>query len=266
MTRRYAAFIALVSLLVPLAAAADSIDRDLSGVTPAGQAVSFHVHVDFTPTGGNFSAGTGTATVAFTLRNTSGLYPFQQHTLGNPILTAFYFDVPAGGVVSYTEARVLAGSTEFDPGDFGPVAPLSCTQLAADDIRTSWYQLETSNGSGGFGIFTNDLGTANGLSEGLVDPSVIAACVKQGDVVAQSAVAGQVRFTCQLSHLTTALQSAGDFSNLCSTARGDATASSFAGHFQGCDNNGQGSTYVGDTPCPTPTRATTWGALKAIYR
>jgi len=102
MFSRYRALLVVLALLLPAIAQADTLDRDLSGLTPAGHAVAFHVHVDFTPTGGDFNAGTGTATVQFTLNNTSGLFPFQAHQLGNPILTSFFFNVPSGTGVTYT--------------------------------------------------------------------------------------------------------------------------------------------------------------------
>jgi hypothetical protein len=266
MNSRYRVVLAILALLVPAIGRADTLDHDLSGFTPAGQAVAFHVHVDFTQTGGDFNAGTGTATVQFTLNNTSGLYPFQAQQRGNPILTAFYFNVPPGTGVTYSEARVLSGSTEFNPGDGGQPAPLSCNQLAADDIQTGWYQLETTTSAGDFGIFSKDLATTNGLNEGIVDPAVVTNCVKNGDVISQAAVAGQVRYTLLLSNLNHSLDSANDFLVQCSVAHGGHTSSVFAGHFQGCDNNGQGSAFVGETPCPTAARSATWGELKASYR
>src|SRR5262245_3839310 len=116
MVHRYALLVGLACVLAPLAVAADTLDRDISGTTIGGQTVSFHVHVDFTQTGGNFGAGTGTADVAFTLTNTSPLVPFQSPARFNALLTAFYFNVPPGSAVNYSEARVLAGATEYNPG------------------------------------------------------------------------------------------------------------------------------------------------------
>jgi hypothetical protein len=63
-----------------------------------------------------------------------------------------------------------------------------------------------------------------------------------------------------------AFDSASDFLVLCSVAHGGHISSVFAGHFQGCDNNGQGSAFVGENPCPTDARSATWGELKAVYR
>jgi len=266
MNLRFRMLMAMLVLVTPATVRADTLDRDLSGTTPAGQAVAFHVHVDFTPTGGDFNAGTGTAAVQFTLENTSGLYPFQAQERGNPILTAFYFNVPSGTGVAFTEARVLAGATEFSPGDGGQPVPLSCNKLATDDVQTGWYQLETTTSAGDYGIFSRDLATSNGVNEGIVDDAVITNCVKNGDVVSQATVAGQVRYTVQLSNLSHALDSAADFLVQCSIAHGGHTSSVFAGHFQGCDNNGQGSAFVGEYPCPTAAQPITWGALKSAYR
>src|SRR5262249_429415 len=148
-------------------------DRDLSGNTPGGSPVSLHVHVDFAQTGGNFDNGTGTATVLFTLQNTSPVIPFQAPAVGNPVLTQFFFDLPATASVVYPGARVLSGGTEFDSGNIGSPSPASCNPLAADDVRTSWYQLQGNSSSGQFGTFTNALSTANGINQGIVNNQVI---------------------------------------------------------------------------------------------
>src|SRR5439155_16076737 len=94
----------LAALLATAATAgADTVNRNVLGASAAGQAVSFNVSVDFVPTGGNFGAGTGTATVRFTLQNTSSVFPLQSPVLGNPLLTEFLFNLPAGTGMTYSQ-------------------------------------------------------------------------------------------------------------------------------------------------------------------
>jgi len=229
---------------------------------------SYQALIDFTPTGGIFGNHTGTATVRFTLENTSGLIPFQNPAVGNPILTAFYFNVPAGTGVLYSEARILAGSTVYSTGAIvnGIPAPAGCTVLLVDLIRTGFYELTGNSSTGQYGIFTNSIQTENGVAAGLVDPEVFVACVKQGDVFSPLVIGGQVRYTLMLSGLGTDLDSAGDFQMQCSLVSGQRDPSSFAGKFQATGVGGQESCFIG-IPCG-PTTATTrsWGALKTIYR
>ena len=111
---RHALVIAAV-LPAPALAVADTYVANVQGACAPGTA-SYRAVIDFTPTGGNFATHTGTATVKITLENTSGLIPFQSPAVGNPVQTAFYFNVPAGTSVSYTDGTILAGSTVYSTG------------------------------------------------------------------------------------------------------------------------------------------------------
>ena len=245
-------------------AAADSITSDVSGACDG----SFHVQIDFTQTGGNFAAGTGTATVQFTLENTTGLMPFQSPTLGNPILTRFYFNLPPGTVVMYTEAHILAGSTLWSSGAVinSVFIPAGCQVLEADQLSTQLYEMRGSSSTGEYGIFTNSLQTDGGISAGLLDPHVFSGTTPQGDFFAPVAIAGQVRFTLLMAGLDADLQSAGDFLALCSTHGNQVDVSSIAGKFQGTGVNGQGSCFVARACAPTATTHQSWGSLKVRYR
>ena len=133
---------ALVLLLLGLtwcftAARADTTTASATGFCPGPQGVSFQVTINFTPT------GPGAATVKFTLENTSGVYPVQNPSLGNPVLTGFFFNVPPSTGVAFTEGRILAGSTLVSNGgtiNSVPV-PAGCTVLGTDLVRTTWYTL-----------------------------------------------------------------------------------------------------------------------------
>jgi hypothetical protein len=247
---------------------ADTYTALIRGVCTGGDSTYCQVDIDFTPTGGNFGSGTGTATVKFTLENMSGLVPFQSPAVGNPVLTSLYFNVPPGTGVSYTEGKILAGSTVYSTGVIvnGIPAPAGCTVLLVDLVRTGFYELVGSSATGQYGIFTNSLQTANGIAAGLVDPELFVACVKQGDIFAPLVIGGRVQFTLSLSNLGTSLDSAADFQNLCSLVTGQREASSFADKFQGTGQGGGGSCFNG-VPCgPTATTRTSWGAVKLIYR
>ncbi|HEY2955255.1 MAG TPA: hypothetical protein VGK89_08410 [Candidatus Eisenbacteria bacterium] len=247
---------------------ADTYLATVRGSCTGGDQTSFQALIEFTPTGGNFANGTGTAIVRFTLENTTGLIPFQSPAKGNPILTSFYFNVPPGTLVLYTEGRILAGSTFYSTGTTvnGIPVPAGCTVLVADLIRTDFYELQGSSSTGQYGIFTNSLQTAGGVAAGLVDPEVFAACVPQGDFFSPLVIGGQVRFTLTLGNLGTTLDSAADFQLLCSLVSGMRDPSSFAGKFQGTDIGGEGSCFNG-TPCgPTAVAPGSWGAIKLIYR
>lgn len=265
-SRAYALAIAAV-LSLPALAAADTYVANVQGPCPPGTS-SYRADIDFTPTGGNFATHTGTATVRFTLENTSGLIPFQSPAVGNPVLTSFYFNVPPGTSVSYTEGRILAGSTVYSTGTNvnGIPAPAGCTVLPVDLNRTGFYELQGNSSTGQYGIFTNSLQTAGGIAAGLVDPELFIACVKQGDIFSPLVIGGQVRFTLVLSGLGTDLDSAADFQLQCSQVTGQRDPSSFAGKFQGTGQGGGGSCFIA-TPCgATPATMRTWGAVKMIYR
>lgn len=233
-------------LLVSLAAQAAGADTYVGNVTgpcTSGDVTSFRAEIDFASTGGDFSQGTGTAVVRFTLENTTGLVPFQNPEKGNPILTSFYFNVTPGALVAYAEGRILAGSTLYSTGAEinGTPAPPGCTELAVDLLRTEFYEFRGSSQTGQYGIFTNSVQTVDGVAAGLVDPEVFVSCVAQGTVFSPVVVAGRVRFTLLLSGLGTDLDSASDFQLLCSMVTGDRQASSFAGKFQGTDVGGTGA-------------------------
>src|ERR1041385_6944022 len=68
-------------------ARADTTTATVSGFCPGPQATSFDLTIDFTPTSAT------SATVRFTALNTSGVYPFQNPSQGNPILTGFFFNI-----------------------------------------------------------------------------------------------------------------------------------------------------------------------------
>jgi hypothetical protein len=251
-----------VLLLSAAIARADVTTTTVSGACPGPQPVSFQLTIDFTPT------GPGAATVRFTAENTSGVYPFQSPTLGNPVLTGFFFNIPGGANISYTDGRLLAGSTLVSNGGTinGIPVPAGCTQLVTDLPETSWYTLVAGQSTGQYGIFTNGISTVEGVKAGLVDPDVVVACVPQGDVFAPIYVAGRVRFTIQLSNLPSAFNSAQDFLALCSTVKGQQQPSSIAGKMQATGPNGADSCFLGRDCSATPVRARTWGTVKAIYR
>ena len=249
-------------------AKADTYVANVVGICTGGDSTGCQAAIDFTPTGGNFANGTGTATVKFTLENTSGLIPFQSPAVGNPILTSFYFNVPPSTGVSYIEGRILAGSTVYSTGVIvnGIPAPAGCTVLLADLIRTGFYMLTGSSSTGQFGIFTNSLQTSNGVQAGLVDPELFIACTKQGDFFSPLVIGGRVQFTLLMTNLGTNMDSASDFQQQCSTVSGQRDPSSFADKFQGTGVGGGDSCFNG-VPCgPVPATQRSWGQLKLIYR
>lgn len=265
-THRYALAI-ITALFGPATAAADTYVATVEGACSGGTA-SYRAVIDFTPTGGNFGTHTGTATVRFTLENTSGLIPFQSPAVGNPIQTAFYFNVPAGTSVTYTEGRILAGSTVYSTGAVvnGIPAPAGCAVLLVDLIRTGFYELQGNSSTGQYGIFTNSLQTAGGVAGGLVDPELFVACAKQGDIFSPLVIGGQVRYTVTLGGLGNELDSAADFQLQCSQVSGERQPSSFAGKFQATGVGGEESCFIG-IPCgPTPAAPRSWGGVKLIYR
>lgn len=265
--RRFIALLSLVALgALPSAATAtptgDIATFAVVGTCPGPETVSFNVTVQFIPT------GPGAATAHFTLENTSGVRPFEVPSVGNPVLTGFFMNVPSGAGVAYTEARILAGGSIVSNGgsiDAVPV-PAGCTSLGADAIRTEWYELVSGQATGQFGILSVGPSTDEGIKAGLVDPDVFDFCTPLGDVFSPVFVAGRVRFTFELTNLPAAFDSAEDFDGLCSLVRGDKQPSSFAGHFQGMGAFGEESCWAGRPCLPTPVRASTWGRLKTSYR
>ena len=258
---------AMAAFLGPGLAGADTYVATVRGLC-VGDSTSYRALIDFTPTGGDFGNGTGTATVRFTLENSSGLIPFGSPARGNPILTTFYFNVPAGTGVVYTEGRILAGSTVYSTGTIvnGIPVPAGCTVLLVDLIRTGFYELQGNSSTGQYGLFTNSIQTAGGNSAGLVDPEIFVACVPQGDFFSPLVIGGQVRFTLLLTNLGDDLNSAADFQLQCSLVSGQRDPSSFAGKFQGVGAGGEESCFIG-IPCgPTTAAPRSWGAVKGIYR
>lgn len=261
--------LALATVLFgPGLAEADTYVATVRGLCTGGDSTSLRAVIDFTQTGGNFGNGTGTATVTFTLENTSGLIAFQSPAVGNPILTAFYFNVPPGTGVVYSEGRILAGSTVYSTGTNvnGIPVPAGCTVLPTDLIRTGFYELQGNSSTGQYGIFTNSLQTAGGVAAGLVDPDLFVACVEQGDIFSPVVIGGQVRYTLMLSGLSSAMDSAADFQNQCSIVTGQREPSSFAGKYQGTGQGGGGSCFNAISCGPTTTAGSSWGAIKLIYR
>jgi hypothetical protein len=243
-------------------ARADVATVDVSGVCPGPQSVALRLTIDFTP------SGPGTATVRFTLENTSGVYPFQSPAIGNPVLTGFFFNIPGGATANYTDGRLLAGGTLVSSGGSinGIPVPAGCTTLLADVPQTAWYELVVGQATGQYGIFTSGVSTVEGIKGGLADPDIVLACAPQGDVFSPIYFAGRARFTVQLSNLPASFDSAGDLLALCSTVQGEQSPSSVAGKMQGTGENGEGSCYAAEPCSPTPTRGTSWGMVKAIYR
>lgn len=230
----------------------------------SGQNVGVDVSIEFTPTGGDFVAGTGTGTVVFTVENISGLYP----VLGNPVLTRFYFNVNSGASATFVEARVPVGSTIRSTGTevLGDPIPVGCSQLAVDEVHTNWYTLESIPGVGQFGVFTAGANTTDGIKAGLVDASAIVNCVDQGNIFSPLVIAGPVKFTFDLQGLDATLDSADKFQHHCSTVEGEKTASAFGGKFQGLGAGGGGSCFLGD-PCETVSvEETTWAEMKTLFR
>ena len=264
---RFHALVIAATCLVSGRAAADTYVADVQGPC-SGRTASYQATIDFTPTGGNFANGTGTATVRFTLENTSGLIPFMTPEVGNPIQTGFYFNVPAGTGVTYTEGRILAGSTVYSTGTVvnGIPVPAGCTVLILDLIRTGFYELLGNSSTGQYGLFTNSIQTEGGVAGGLVDPELFVACVPQGSFFSPLVIGGQVRFTLMLSNLGTNLDSASEFQNQCSIVSGQRDPSSFAGKFQGTGEGGEESCFIGKPCGPTGNAPRSWGSIKTIYR
>ena len=250
------------TLAFAAAARADVATVPVNGTCPGPQPVGMQLTIDFT------STGPSTATVKFTVENTSGVYPFQSPSLGNPVLTGFFFNIPGGATASYTEGRLLAGGTLVSSGGNinGIPVPAGCTPLLTDLAETGWYELIAGQSTGQFGIFTTGVSTVEGIKGGLVDPDVVVACAPQGDVFSPIYYAGRARFTVQLSGLPASFNSAQDVLDLCSTVHGEQSPSSVAGKMQGTGENGASSCYAAKPCNPTPTRKTSWGAVKSIYR
>lgn len=250
------------ALGAPLVARADVASLAVDGVCPGAQPVSFLLTIDFSPT------GPGTATVRFTVENTSGVFPFQAPAVGNPVLTGFFFNIPGGASASHVESRLLAGGTLMSSGGSigGVPVPAGCTPLLADVPQTNWYELVAGQATGQYGIFTTGISTIEGVKGGIVDPQVVAGCVPQGDVFSPIYVAGRVRFTVDLANLPVSFDSAQDFLALCSTVHGEQQPSSLAGKMQGTGTDGEDSCYAAEPCSPTPARTTSWGRVKAIYR
>lgn len=265
------AILTIFLLASSVVAHADTMQRTVTGETAYGQYIAFEVNVNFTATGGDFSAGTGTADVEFTLENISGLYPFQSPAMGNPLMTAFMFNVTSGASVAYTEARVLAGSSIYSSGTTmnGVTIPPGCIELSSDEAYTGWYELTELESTGSYGIFTNSLETEDGSKAGFADAQVLSSCVLQGDVFSPLFIAGPVAFTIALGGLDTSLDSAEDFLSLCSITQGDdQQPSAFAGKFQATDENGEGSAFIADEGNCSQVDAeeSSWGAVKSFYR
>lgn len=252
-------------LLITPTAHADSLVKGVSGFCTSGVA-SFDVQIDFNATGGDFGSGTGTADLTLTLANTTPVIPFSVPAVGNPVMTGFFFNLPAGVSVGYSEARLLAGGTLVSTGTNinGIPIPAGCQVLPFDLVQTDWYKLEGSSATGEFGIFTNALTTLEGIKAGMVNAATYAACVAQGDVFSPVFVAGNVQFTLSLSNLDTNFDTAAEMLTHCTVRPEIGEASSVAGKFQGVGADGQDSCFIAD-PCLVPVEASSWGAIKSNY-
>jgi hypothetical protein len=264
-----ACFMLVAVVLVPFAAEADTVVRTLTGTSAHGNYVAFDVTIDFTATGGDFNAGTGTAVAGFTLENTSGLYPFQDPSVGNPILTGFMFNVPDGAIVCLSQALILAGSNIYSTGGRidGENYPPGCYPIASDEDHVNWYELTKDEAAGYFGIFTNSLETLNGIKGGIVDPEVMEDCIQAGDIFSPIVVSGRIKYVVDLGCLDTSLDCASDFLELCSEIFGEMQQpSALGGKFQGVDGGGEESCFVADPCIPISVEEGSWGSIKAMYR
>jgi hypothetical protein len=275
MSRKLLVWSILIALSVlPASGNADTIVRTMSGTSAGGNPVALEVIIEFTPTGGDFSLGTGTATASFTLENTSGLQAYTDYiepAIGNPILTGFMFNVPCDAVITGMEAWVLAGSTIYSNGTnmVGTPYPRGCITLGADELYTSWYELEAMEAAGFYGIFTTSLETQEGVKGGIVDPEVLVDCELQGEVFSPIFIVGPVEYVITIECLGTDLDTAADFLTLCSFAPGTSQVSSaLAAKFQGADGGGENSCFVGDEGYCSQigTDEKSWGTIKNMYR
>lgn len=263
-------FLLVLFLMLPFASRTEILQRTISGTSDDGQSFSFEFTIDFTKTGGDFDAGTGAATAAFTLENTSALYTYESPPIGNPILTAFCFNVPPTACVYFVEACILAGSSVLSTGTVmaGVPVPAGCRTLTSDEDRTAWYELQWVEAAGFYGIFTNSLEAPDGVKAGLIDPEVLVSCVAQGDIYSPLVVAGQLRHTINLENLNTTLDCAEDFLNQCTMIHGAQHPSAFGGKFQSMDESGEGSGFAVDRGnCfEVNTSGRSWSEIKDIYR
>lgn len=274
MSRKLLVWCLLVALsLLPISSKADTIVRTMSGTSSGGDLVALEVTIEFTPTGGDFTAGTGTATASFTLENTSGLnvYTDIEPPLGNAILTGFMFNVPPDAVITGMDAWVLAGSSIYSKGAnmAGMPYPRGCTTLAADELYTSWYELEAQEAAGFYGIFTSSLETQEGVKGGVLDPEVLVDCDLQGEVFSPIFVVGPIKYVVAIECLGPELDTAADFLTLCTFVPGVTQVSSaLAAKFQGVDGGGENSCFVADEGYCSQigNEEKSWGSIKNMYR
>ena len=263
-----------VFTLLPISGKADTIVRTMSGTSSGGDLVALEVTIEFTQTGGDFAAGTGTATASFTLENTSGLNvytDFIEPPLGNAILTGFMFNVPPDAVITGMDAWVLAGSSIYSNGAnmAGMPYPRGCTTLTADELYTSWYELEAQEAAGFYGIFTSSLETQDGVKGGVLDPEVLVDCELQGEVFSPIFVVGPIKYVVAIECLGTDLDMAEDFLALCTFVPGVTQVSSaLAAKFQGVDGGGENSCFVADEGYCNGigNEEKSWGSIKNMYR
>ncbi len=260
----------IVLTLLPVSSRADVIVRTMYGANGCGSFVALEVTIEFTPTGGDFVAGTGTATASFTLENISGLQPFQDPAIGNPIATGFMFNVPPDAVITGRDSWVLAGSSVYSTGVkmSGKMYPPGCSTLGADELYNNWYELQDMGVAGSYGIFTNSIETNNGVKGGILDPEVLINCELQGDVFSPLFIVGHVKHVITLESLGTELDTAEDFLSLCSIVPGEQVSSAFVAKFQGADEGGELSCRVHDVGyCgPIDNEEKSWGSIKNMYR
>ena len=275
MSRKLLVWCLLIVLsLLPVSGKADTIVRTMSGTSSGGNLVALEVAIEFTPTGGDFTAGTGTATASFTLENTSGLNMYSdliEPAIGNAILTGFKYNVPPDEVITGMDAWVLAGSSIYSSGgsmlDTG--YPRGCTTLDADELYTNWYELEAQEAAGFYGIFTTSLETQEGVKGGILDPEVLVDCVLQGEVFSPIFVVGPIKYVITIECLGPELDTAADFLTLCTFVAGASQVSSaLAAKFQGMDGGGEYSCFVADAGycSQISNEEKSWGFIKNMYR
>ena len=257
--------LASVLLCLPSSGVASYIEGEVAGRCDDGQRVSFHFAVRFIPFGGDFANGTGQATVTFTLSNTSPLIPFGHPDGGNPILTDFFFNVPADAVVSLVEVRILANSLLYSTGVtiYEFFIPAGIFPTAADMLQNTWYELRKGT------PVKAEIGvtTSGGVQPGMVSPDVLAGAQLQGEIFAPLAIGGSIRFLLVLANLDHQLDTAGDFLRLCSRPVGSNNPIAFAGKFQAAGPTGDDGCFIDERGLclPVATEEKTWGAIKSLY-
>jgi hypothetical protein len=236
---------------------ADRIGGDMAS-TASGQQVAMSMTAELLPSGGDFDSSTGTAALTFTILNTSCLVPPDPQPVGNPILAAFYFNLPPGASAALEGVWAQAGGMILVKEE--------CVVLALDRPLSQRYALVETASAGEFGLFTHSLQTRSGVIWGLLNPEVLGGCARGGGIFAPVALAGPLTFTLALQGLDRSLDSAADLRAIPSVARGTQTPAVFAARFLGMGLDGSRSATAGAAWSATPVTSTTWSGVKALFR